>query len=286
MDVFEYNRRAWDQESRNGSVWCLPVSSETIQAAREGSWSVILTPNRPVPPDWLGDVAGKQLLCLASGGGQQAPVLAAAGAHVTSLDLSEEQLNKDREVAAREGLSLSCVQGNMVDLSRFPAESFDLIFHPVSNVFVPDLSAVWGECHRVLKPEGILVAGFMNPCLFLFNHSEVEETGSLVVRYPLPYNEPDSLNAGEQARWRQSGRAAEFSHSLEAQIGGQLAAGFVLTGMYEDSWSDEATLFNRFAPVAIATRAVKPRAATGFGESHPDNSSKPTPGRGAAQIRS
>lgn len=281
MDVIEYNRRAWDQESRDGSAWCLPVSSEVIQAAREGSWSVILTPNKSVPADWLGDVAGKHLLCLASGGGQQAPVLAAAGARVTSFDLSEEQLNKDREVAAREGLSLSCVQGNMADLSGFPAESFDLIFHPVSNVFVPDVSAVWRECYRVLRPEGILVAGFTNPCLFLFNHSEVEETGSLVVRYPLPYNEPDSLNA-EQALWRQSGRPAEFSHSLEAQIGGQLATGFVLTGLYEDTWSDEATLFNRYAPVAIATRAVKPMAATGKAESRPYNSSKPTPPRGAA----
>lgn len=282
MDVIEYNRRAWDQESRDGSAWCLPVSSEVIRAAREGSWSVILTPNKSVPSDWLGDVVGKRLLCLASGGGQQAPVLAAAGAHVTSFDLSEEQLNKDREVAARDGLSLSCVQGNMADLSRFAAESFDLIFHPVSNVFVPDVSAVWRECYRVLKPEGILLAGFMNPCLFLFNHSEVEETGSLVVRYSLPYNEPDSLSAGEQARWRRSGRPAEFSHSLEAQIGGQLAAGFVLTGLYEDAWSDEATLFNRFAPVAIATRAVKPMAAKGKAESNPDNSSTPTPLHGAA----
>lgn len=281
MDIIEYNRRAWDQESRDGSAWCLPVGPEVIQAAREGSWSVILTPNRAVPRDWLGNIAGKHVLCLASGGGQQAPVLAAAGARVTSFDLSEEQLNKDREVAAREGLSLSCVQGNMANLSRFPAESFDLIFHPVSNVFVPDVSAVWKECYRVLKPEGILVAGFMNPCLFLFNHSEVEETGSLVVRYPLPYNEPESLDASEQARWRQSGRPAEFSHSLEAQIGGQLAAGFVLTGLYEDTWSDEATLFNRFAPVAIATRAIKPTAAKGKTGSRPDGSPTPAPLGGA-----
>jgi hypothetical protein len=112
----------------------------------------------------------------------------------------------------------------------------------------------------------------MNPCLFLFNHSEVEATGSLVVRYPLPYNEPDSLSAADQGRWRESGRPAEFSHSLEAQIGGQLAAGFVLTGLYEDTWSDEATLFNRFSPVAIATRAVKLKA-----DSRPDNACMDSP---------
>jgi 2-polyprenyl-3-methyl-5-hydroxy-6-metoxy-1,4-benzoquinol methylase len=258
MDVIKHNREAWNRESREGSEWCKPVTPEVIQAARQGSWSVVLTPNKPVPPDWLGNIRAKRVLCLASGGGQQAPVLAAAGACVTSFDLSEEQLSKDREVASREGLNLSCEQGNMADLSRFPSESFDLIFHPVSNVFVPEVMAVWRECYRVLRPAGVLLAAFMNPSLFLFNHSEVEKAGSLIVRYPLPYGEPESLSASEQARWRESGRPAEFSHSLEAQIGGQCSAGFVLTGLYEDNWSDKATLFNKFAPVAIATRAVKP----------------------------
>lgn len=261
MDIIEHNRRAWDRESREGSQWCRPVCPEAIQAARQGTWSVILTPSKAVPSAWLGDVREKRVLCLASGGGQQAPLMAAAGAHVTSFDLSAEQLAKDRQVAQREGLPLSCIQGDMTDLSQLPASDFDLVFHPVSNVFVPDVHAVWRECYRVLRPGGVLLAGFMNPSLFLFNHADAEETGSLIVRYALPYREPESLTPAEQAAWRQSGRAAEFSHSLEAQIGGQLMAGFVLTGLYEDTWSDEATPFNRFSPVAIATRSVKPGMA-------------------------
>ena len=259
MDIVEHNRKAWDRESREGGQWCTPVTSDVIHAARHGSWSVILTPVAPVPAAWLGDVRGKQVLCLASGGGQQAPVLAAAGAHVTSFDLSEEQLAKDRQVAVREGLSLSCIQGDMADLSRIASASFDLIFHPVSNVFVPDVLVVWRECHRVLKPGGVLLAGFMNPSLFLFDHyAESDHNGSMTVRYALPYREPESLSVAEQAKWRESGRPAAFSHSLEAQIGGQMRAGFVLTGLYEDNWSDDETPFNRFSPVAIATRAVKP----------------------------
>ena len=258
MDIFNHNREAWNRESREGSEWCIPVDDTVIAAAQSGLWSVVLTPKKPVPREWFGDVRGKRLLCLASGGGQQAPVLAAAGAHVTSFDLSEEQLRKDREVADRNGLSLECVQGNMTDLSMFSAESFDLVFHPVSNVFVPDVSPVWRECCRVLRPGGTLLAGFTNPSLFLFDHEEAEQTGALVVRHALPYREPESLEPAAQARWRQSGRAAEFSHSLETQIGGQIAEGFVITGLYEDGWSDEATAFNRFSPLAIATRAFKP----------------------------
>ncbi|KAG1318310.1 hypothetical protein G6F63_015276 [Rhizopus arrhizus] len=59
---------------------------------------VRLTP-RALPLDWLGDVRGRRILCLASGGGQQAPVLAAAGADVTVFDLSDGQLEQDRRHA-------------------------------------------------------------------------------------------------------------------------------------------------------------------------------------------
>ena len=254
----EHTRQAWNRESTEGSAWSDPVGAEVIAAARRGEWSVILTPCRAVPPDWFGDVRGRDVLCLASGGGQQAPVLAAAGARVTSFDLSDAQLDKDREVARRESLELRCVRGDMADLAVLDDAAFDLVFHPVSNVFVPDVMPVWRECLRVLRPGGVLLAGFMNPALFLFDHDEVERSGALTVRYPLPYSEPESLDAEARRRWEASGRAAEFSHSLECQIGGQLAAGFLLAGLYEDHWSDEETLFNRYSPVAIATRAIKP----------------------------
>ena len=257
MNIIEHNREAWDQESREGSAWSTPVDHEVILAARDGMWSVILTPTKAVPASWFGDVRGKDVLCLASGGGQQAPVLAAAGANVVSFDLSEEQLKRDQEVARRENLVLRCVRGDMADLSELPAERFDLVFHPVSNLFVPDVAMVWRECFRVLKPGGSLLAGFMNPWFFLFDHVEASRTGALVVKHRLPYTEPDSLDIDRHRRWLKSGRAAEFSHSLESQIGGQIAAGFVITGLYEDYWSDEATPLNGFAPVAIATRALR-----------------------------
>jgi len=259
MNIVEHNRQAWNRESAQGSEWSTPVSPETIRAARQGAWKVILTPNRPVPAAWFGDLPGKRVLCLASGGGQQAPILAAAGAEVVSFDLSDEQLRKDQFIAEREDLPLRCVRGDMADMSAFPAESFDLIFHPISNVFVPDLVPVWGECYRVLKPGGELLAGFMNPSFFLFDHEEAAGSGVLVVKHPLPYEEPGSLDVEDRIRWEQSAGPAQFSHSLESQIGGQIAAGFAITGFYEDWWSDEATPLNRFTPTAVATRAAKPR---------------------------
>jgi SAM-dependent methyltransferase len=247
MNLIERARQAWNRESREGSRWATPVTPEVIRAARNGIWTVILTPTKAVPAAWFPDLSGKTVLCLASGGGQQAPVLAAAGADVVSFDLSDEQLSKDREVAARESLALQCVQGDMADLSAFDSASFDLIFHPISNLFVPDVNVVWRECFRVLRPGGQLLAGFMNPSFFLFDHDMAERTGTLVVTHELPYVSLDSEND----------RAAEFSHSLEDQLGGQLAAGFAVVGLYEDHWPDGTSPLNRFCPVAIATRAVK-----------------------------
>jgi SAM-dependent methyltransferase len=258
MNLLEHNRRAWNKEAAAGGEWSIPVDAATIARARAGDWRVILTPTRAVPAEWFGDVRGKDILCLASGGGQQVPVFAAAGARVVSFDLSDEQLARDRLVAQREDLDVTCIRGDMADLSALPDAGFDLVFHPASNVFVPDVRVVWRGCHRVLRPGGALLAGFMNPSLFLFDHDEVERTGVLTVRHALPYSDLRSLDAERLQRRIDAGEPLEFSHSLESQIGGQIEAGFVIAGLYEDTWTDEATLFNRYGPVAIATRAVKP----------------------------
>ncbi|MCA1848381.1 MAG: class I SAM-dependent methyltransferase, partial [Actinobacteria bacterium] len=138
MDVRGYNREAWDREVERGNEWTVPVEEDVIEAARRGRWEVLLTNTKPVPKAWFPDLEGADVLCLASGGGQQAPIFAAAGASVTVLDNSPKQLAQDRFVAERDSLALKTVEGDMADLSVFPDESFDLVFHPVSNLFVPE----------------------------------------------------------------------------------------------------------------------------------------------------
>src|SRR5437763_2650294 len=145
MDVVTYNRHAWDRQVEQGNRWTVPVGPEVIAAARRGDWQVVLTPTRPVPRDWFGNLAGLEVLCLASGGGQQAPVFAAAGASVTVLDNSPAQVAEDRLVAQRDGLQIEAVQGDMADLSAFPDRTFGLVFHPCSNCFAPRVRPVWRE---------------------------------------------------------------------------------------------------------------------------------------------
>lgn len=261
MDTHEHNRRVWNRDAASGACrWSQPVDAATIRRARAGDWSVILTPNRPVPRNWFGAIEGARVLCLASGGGQQAPVLAAAGAAVTSFDAAEAQLALDAAVAEREGLSVTTWRGDMADLSAFADATFDLVFHPVANVFVPDVLPVWRECHRVLRPDGRLLAGFMNPDFFLFDHQALEAGEPPVAVFELPYADTSHLPPDRLEEWMAAGEALEFGHSLDAQIGGQIAAGFVIAGFYEDRWDPAATPLDRFMPTSMATLAIKPTA--------------------------
>ena len=119
MSVFDFNQRAWDRLVESGNRWTVPVSSEAIAKARDGDWQLVLTPSLPVPASWFPSLTFCRVLCLASGGGQQGPILAAAGANVTVFDASDKQLSQDRMVADRDGLSLQTIQGDMADLSCF-----------------------------------------------------------------------------------------------------------------------------------------------------------------------
>jgi SAM-dependent methyltransferase len=257
MNTLEHNSAAWDKLADENIEWSIPVSSREIEKARRGEWEIVLTPIKPVPRQWFGDVRGKDVLCLASGGGQQAPILAAAGANVTSFDASAKQLEKDRFVAERENLEIKIEQGDAADLSRFSDESFDLIFHPCSNCFMAALQPIWNECFRVLRRGGALLSGFNNPIVYIFDFKAEGDEGVLKLKNKLPYSDSESLSEAEKREMIEKKEPFEFSHSLDAQIGGQIAAGFLIAGFYEDWWTDEARLLNKYAPTFIATRAIK-----------------------------
>lgn len=255
VDILSHNREAWNKEVAEGNKWTVPVSGVEIASARMGEWSVLLTPTKPAPREWFGNLRGKDVLCLASGGGQQGPILAAAGARVTVFDNSPAQLARDEMVAKREGLVLSLEQGDMRDLSRFADGSFDLVFHPVSNIFVDNVLPVWKECHRVLRKGGILLAGFVNPLLYIFDLEEYDTKGNITVRYRIPYSDVAQLPPELLASRVAAKEALEFGHSLDDLIGGQLAAGFLIAGFFEDS--SDGDFLDPHIKTFIATRAAK-----------------------------
>ena len=259
VDIRQLNKDAWDSAVKHGeNPSTRAVSAEEIAQARSGRWSIHLSDLKVVPAEWFPPIRGLRVLGLAAGGGQQASILAAAGARVTVVDASPGQLAQDAHVAERDGLDLSLHEGDMADLSAFADESFDLIVNPVSTLFVPDLAPVWRECHRVLVPGGVLMTGFMNPDEFVFDPDAIDHRNEFVVRYPLPYVEYDTLDAASVAERTRKQEMFHFSHTMEAQVGGMLTAGFVITGFYEDRRSEEdGNPIRHFMPSTFVVRAVR-----------------------------
>lgn len=256
MDIRSYNSEAWNKQVEGGeSPWTKPVDEETIAKARKGEFGILLTENIHVPMHWFPPLQNADVLCLASGGGQQGPILSAAGANVTAFDNSPAQLKQDQLVAEREGLTLKTIEGDAADLSIFADESFDLIFNPCSTVFMQDVRKVWKECARVLRKGGILMTGSMNPVHYIFDIFKADEEGVLEVKYSIPYSDLNSLSQEDLKKYTDEGLPLEFGHSLTDLLGGQLDAGFNITDMYEDYMNDSP--LKDYHPSYIATRAMK-----------------------------
>ncbi len=252
MGYQEQNAQTIDRWVDEGWEWGIPIDHETFCRARKGDWQVLLTPTKAVPRAWFGDLRGQRVLGLASGGGQQMPVFAAAGAVCTVLDYSARQLESERRVAAREGYAIDIVRADMTRPLPFADAAFDLVFHPVSNCYVREVEPVFRECFRILRPGGVLLAGLDNGINYLFDNDET------TLRFSLPF---DPLRNEEQRRFLEAEDCGvQFSHTMEEQLGGQLRAGFILTDLYEDT-NGEGNLHAHNVPSFLATRAVKPGGA-------------------------
>ena len=254
MDILSHNRAAWNNEVSKGNQWTIPVGKAELEAAARGEFKSVLTPYKIIPKEWLGDLAGKEVLCLASGGGQQGPILAAAGAKVTVFDNSDQQLKRDADVAKEYDLDIKTVQGNMQNLSCFAEKTFDLIIHPVSNCFIDDILPVWKESYRVLKVNGKLLSGFCNPIMYMIDWETAEKTNRWELVQEIPYSDLKSLTPEMNQKYIKEKTPFEFGHSLTDQIQGQLDAGFVITGFFEDKGGD---LLDKFTDTFIATNALR-----------------------------
>ena len=249
MQYQNINAQTIDRWIDEGWKWGIPISHEDYEKALSGEWDVHLTPTKFVPHGWFGDLKGKKVLGLASGGGQQMPIFAAQGAVCTVLDYSEKQLESERMVARREGYSIEIIHADMTKPLPFSDESFDIIFHPVSNCYVEEVLPIFRECARILKHGGILLAGLDNGVNFLVNDDETQIVNTM------PFN---PLKSEVQRRQlEESDCGMQFSHTVQEQIGGQLEAGLVLTNLYGDT-NGEGRLHEMNVECFLATRAVKP----------------------------
>lgn len=240
MNVYEQVERNINKLVEHNVNWSACATPEEMQKAREGELTIKFF-DKEIPWDWLKDIKGKKILCLAGAGGLQAPLLALAGAEVTVLDLSEKMLDKDRKIAETEQLNIRIEKGNMCNLSRFPDGSFDYILNPTSLMYVPDVKPVFKECYRVLKSGGIFIMMAPNPINYLCDFINDENGGYYKAVNRMPYCSKDVDSSDD---W------VEYGHTMEDYIGGQIESGFVINGYMECQLEDITELH-------FLTRAVK-----------------------------
>ena len=122
----------------------------------------------------LGAVAGKRVLELGCGGGQNLVALASQGAHAIGLDFGAAQLAAVKRLAEREGVRVELHQGPLSDLPFMRADSVDLVFSAYALGFVEDLNRVFRQVHRVLKEGAAFVFSMPHPAYDLIDDDAEE----------------------------------------------------------------------------------------------------------------
>lgn len=209
---------------------------------------------------WLDDLAGKRVLCLAGGGGQQSAAFAVLGAQVTVVDLSAAQLERDRQVAARYGFAIEIVEADMRDLSALADDAFDLVWHAYSLNFVPDVQVVFREVARVLRPGGRYHLMCANPLVLGLNPRAWNGEGYLLTR---PFHDGEVIGTEDEIWVHRGGPEIdatippprEYRHALGTLVGGLVANGFSIRQMSDmpGIWPDpnaEPGTWDHFVSVA------------------------------------
>jgi SAM-dependent methyltransferase len=227
-ELARFNKERWEAIAAANFIYTRPLLDLTPESAR-----------RLIDPYGLtGEVAGKRVLCLASGGGQQSAAFAVLGADVTVLDLSETQLERDRVALTHYGREGRLVQGDMRDLSAFESASFDIVWHSYSINFVPDVAPVFDGVRRVIRPGGLYRLRWQNPFVMGMDETTWNGEGYLMkrryadgeVRFDTDFWDVEDVDGTV----RKVEGPREFNHTLSTVMNGLIRRGFNILGLWED----------------------------------------------------
>jgi SAM-dependent methyltransferase len=221
-DIAQANQTLWETEVRKGGGYTQPwldLELSVLQQLAAGQLDPAPEPLYELfPMHLLQDVAGKDVLCLAAGGGQQTAVFGLLSANVTVADITRGQLDGDEKAAAHYGYKITTVQADMRDLSALPQHAFDLVFQADSLAYVPDLAQVYKEVASVLRSGGLYRVKHCQPAV----HRVAWNGTAFYICAPY----------AETIQHRSDG-GIEFRHRLDNIFNGLLDAGFTLQRVHE-----------------------------------------------------
>ena len=241
VDLVQRMRR-WTRDAQQRSAEYLSTNEaawDHMAADHAFAGPIALPPDRiaaqaAIDP-WLRayGVEGRRLLCLAAGGGRHGPLHALAGADVTVVDISSEQLRHDQRAARDHGLQLQTVRASIDNLSALPSGGFDIILQPVSACYLPDLAPMHADVARVLRSGGMYVVQHKQPGSLQASAEPI--AGHYAVQHPQV--EGARLSAVDGVGYRERG-TVEFLHTLDTLLGGLCRAGLVIEDVIEPPRAD------------------------------------------------
>jgi SAM-dependent methyltransferase len=268
-DIAAANRQHWERMAREGHGFTCPwldLRPDVLRSYARGELDPVPDPLIYVyPAGLLAGVEGREVLCLASGGGQQSAVFGLLGARVTVLDLTEGQLAGDRRAAAHYGYEVTTIRGDMRDLSCLADEAFDLIYQAISMAFVPDAEQVYREVARTLRRGGLYRVGHCNPATHVVESDSWDGEG---YRICVPYVPGRIEDEGVGT--------IEFRHTLGDIFNGLVAAGLSVREVHDapfhrrhdtsappGSWMHMLTYVHQYFAIVAAKEPRSPSRATG-----------------------
>lgn len=235
--VLRANRQCYQKMTAEDAPLCRIVSDQELADPLKTVDSV----------GWLGgNIRGWKVLCLAAGGGRQSALYAAAGAEVTVIDLSPAMLDLDRIAAQRHQFSIRVLEGSMDDLSMLAPQSFDLVIHPVSTCYLPDVTLVFQQVSSVLRAGGLYISQHKSPVSL--QTSMQRSDGRYAILHPYYRHEPvpsPTRSTPVSRRLREPG-ATEFLHRWEELIGGMCRSGFVIEDLVEPMHAEPGSPIDTF----------------------------------------
>ncbi len=246
--VAQYNQARWKALAEANALFTRPRLDLDVDTAR-----AFVDPTR-----LLGELKGKDVLCLAGGGGQQSAAFALLGANVTVVDLSSEQLERDLHVAKPYGFEIRTLQADMRDLSTLEENSFDVVHQAYSLNFVPNCLEVFAQAARVLRSGGLYRVACANPFTMGAKSSDWNGSGYI---FGEPYVQ-DAVITYDDQDWvynRESNveiaKPVEYRHTLSTIVNGLIGSGFSIlhvsdsSDMHPDAASDPGS-WNHFVAYA------------------------------------
>ena len=140
--------------------------------------------NTPAFFELLPDVSGRRGLDVGCGEGHNTRLLAARGAKVTAVDVSDVFVRHARECERRDPRGIFYLLGSAVELP-FADASFDFVAGFMSFMDIPGPERVVAEAHRVLRPGGFLQFSIEHPCFALPHRRNLRGADGLTYAFEL-----------------------------------------------------------------------------------------------------